>query len=184
MTCVLYWALISFSVDCPPGFITKYDTCYLLRVNESATYADAKADCQNLTIYGGHLLFVNSIFEEEFLARIFAEKYVDDSLRYYTGVKIDVTTANLTFDWRYGGRQELNASSWEHVGSSMWLNWSPSNESTDDQCILLQKNGTSWKLVNEECTQNLGYVCEVNMGRCFLFVKFRQAYKYRMHIVS
>ncbi|XP_072169938.1 LOW QUALITY PROTEIN: uncharacterized protein [Diadema setosum] len=152
-------------VDCPDGFITKYDTCYLLRINDSATYDDAKTDCQNLTIYGGHLLFVNSLYEENYIAGVLADKYADQTAKYYTGVKVDVASGNVTFDWEYGSSQEMNSTSWDEAGDSMWSGGSHSTgDGNSAACTMLEKSGSTWKVTNEPCSQSLGYICEVNLG--------------------
>lgn len=104
-------------MDCPEGFVTWYDTCYLLRTNETASYAEAKADCENLTeVYGSHLLFMNDKSEEVFVSQMLFDFNVNQSLAYYTG---NLFLSSVYFDWIYA-TGEPNMTSWEWLTESPW----------------------------------------------------------------
>ncbi|PIK52864.1 putative neurogenic locus notch-like protein 1 [Apostichopus japonicus] len=169
-------------VDCPDGFVTRYDTCYLLRTNDTASYADAKADCENLTeVYGGHLIFMNDRSEEAFVSQMLFDYKVNLSLAYFTS---NLYRSSIYFDWIYANG-EANMTSWESLSESPWGTTSgmvnlggggasagattPAMTTVDDsllpiKCVVLRREGPLWKWFLESCDQTTGYICEVNLG--------------------
>ncbi|XP_071836879.1 uncharacterized protein [Apostichopus japonicus] len=170
-------------VDCPEGYVTRYDTCYLLRTNDTASYADAKADCENLTeVYGGHLIFMNDRSEEAFVSQMLFDYKVNLSLAYFTS---NLYRSSIYFDWIFANG-EANVTSWESFSESPWGTTSgmvnlgggggasagattPAMTTVDDsllpiRCVVLRREGTLWKWFLESCDQTTGYICEVNLG--------------------
>ena len=108
--------MIYSTVECPDGYITRYDTCYYLQtgVNDTMTYQDASDFCQNkLELYGGHLLFVNDNSEEVFVSDMLLD--ADSYAGYFIGNMWEASSSDVVFDWSFW-IETANLSSWDSIG--------------------------------------------------------------------